>query len=109
MSHNYPVLLAQSMVSLDMEVYKVKIDGKTKFMEKKAYDDLSKVEKEKVKAKKTIVAKGDLLTMDDIEAFDLGLSRKSVNNLKEALSFAGYLFRVLYCRTPLSHGRGNYL
>ncbi len=88
--NKYPVLLAQSMVSLDLEVYKVIINGKTKFMEKKAYDDLSKAEKEKIKAKKTIVAKGELLTMDDTEAFDLGFSRKSVNNLKEALSFAGY-------------------
>ena len=87
--NNYPVLLAQSMVSLDMKVYRVNINGRIKFMEKKAYDDLSKLEKRKIKAKKTIVAKGELLTMDDIEAFDLGFSEKSVNSLKEALSLSG--------------------
>jgi len=28
--------------------------------------------------------------MDDTEAFNLGFSRKTVNNINEALSFAGY-------------------
>jgi len=88
--NSYPVKLAESMVSLDMEVYKVVMDNKTQFMDKKAYDDLTKEEKEKISSKKTIVAKGELLTMDDAEAFDLKFSQKSVSSLKEALSFAGY-------------------
>ncbi len=88
--NNYPVLLAQSMVSLDMEVYQVMMNGKKQFIDKKNYDDLSKNEKNKITSKKTIVAKGELLTMDDAEAFDLGFSRKSVDNINEALSLAGY-------------------
>ena len=88
--NNYPVKLAESMVTVDMEIYKIVMDGKTQFIDKKAYDDLTKDEKEKISSKKTIVAKGELLTMDDAEAFDLKFSQKSVSSLKEALSFAGY-------------------
>ena len=40
-------------------------------MDKKAYDDLTDEEKKKITRKKTIVAKGELLTMDDAEAFSL--------------------------------------
>ncbi|MBU2455994.1 MAG: serine protease, partial [Proteobacteria bacterium] len=39
---------------------------------------------------KTIVAKGELLTMDDAEALELGFSQKSVKDINEALSFLGY-------------------
>lgn len=88
--NHYPVVLAQSMVSLDMEVYQVIINGKKKYLDRKAWDDLTKAEKRKISSKKTIVAKGELLTMDDAEAFNLGFSRKSVKNLNQALALAGY-------------------
>jgi membrane-bound serine protease (ClpP class) len=88
--NNYPVKLAESMVTIDMEVYKVTMDNKTIFMDKKAYDDLTEKQKDKISSKKTVVAKGELLTMDDAEAFDLKFSQKSVENLEEALSYAGY-------------------
>jgi membrane-bound serine protease (ClpP class) len=87
--NNYPAVLAESMVSLDMEVYQVEMDGKKLYMDKNAYDDLTEKEKQKIKSKKTIVAKGELLTMDDVEAFTLGFSRKSVRDLDEALEFLG--------------------
>ena len=76
--NNYPVKLSESMVSLDMEIYKIVMDGKTQFIDKKAWDDFTDAEKEKISFKKTIVAKGELLTMDDAEAFDLKFSTKSV-------------------------------
>jgi membrane-bound serine protease (ClpP class) len=88
--NNYPVVLSESMVTIDMEVYSVVMDGKKSFMDKKAYDDLTKDEQKKITTKKTIVAKGELLTMDDLEAFDLGFSQKSVKDIKEALTFLGY-------------------
>jgi membrane-bound serine protease (ClpP class) len=87
--NNYPVLPSESMVTIDMEVYSVVMDGKKIYMDKKAYDDLTEDEKKKITAKKTIVAKGELLTMDDREAFDLGFSQKSVKNVEEALSILG--------------------
>ncbi|WP_299978373.1 NfeD family protein [Desulfobacula sp.] len=88
--NNYPVVLAESMVTIDMEVYEVVMDGQKSFMRKKAYDDLTEDEKKKITSKKTIVAKGELLTMDDIEAVDLGFSQKSVNDIEEVLSILGY-------------------
>ena len=88
--NNYPVVLAESMVTIDMEVYQVVMDGEKSFMKKKAYDDLTEDEKKKVRGKKTIVAKGELLTMDDAEAFDFGFSQKSVKDIKEVLSILGY-------------------
>ena len=88
--NNYPVVLAESMVTIDMEVYQVVMDGQKSFMRKKAYDDLTEDEKKKISAKKTIVAKGELLTMDDAEAVDFGFSQKSVKDIKEVLSLLGY-------------------
>ncbi|MCK5350501.1 MAG: serine protease, partial [Desulfobacula sp.] len=88
--NNYPVVLAESMVTIDMEVYQVVMDGQKSFMRKKAYDDLTEDEKKKISAKKTIVAKGELLTMDDAEAVDFGFSQKSVKDIEEALSLLGY-------------------
>ncbi len=88
--NNYPVVLAESMVTIDMEVYQVVMDGKKNFMKKKAYDDLTEDEKKKISSKKTIVAKGELLTMHDEEAFDFGFSQKSVKDIEEMLSLLGY-------------------
>ncbi len=88
--NNYPVVLAESMVTIDMEVYQVVMDGKKSFMDKKAYDDLTEDEKKTITSKKTIIAKGELLTMDDIEAVDLGFSQKSVKDINEVLSILGY-------------------
>lgn len=88
--NNYPVGLSESMVTIDMEVYEVMINNKKTYLNKKAYDNLTDIEKKKIQSKKTIVAKGELLTMDDKEAFDLGFSKKSVRNMEEMLSLLGY-------------------
>ncbi len=88
--NNYPVVLAESMVTVDMEVYEVMMEGKKTYMDKNEYDDLTDTEKKKIQSKKTIVAKGELLTMDDKEAFGLGFSQKSVKNLDEVLFLTGY-------------------
>ncbi len=88
--NKYPVVLAESMVTVDMEVYGVMINGQKTYLDKQAYDDLTEKEKKQITSKKTIVPKGELLTMDDTEAFDLGFSQKSVKDLNAALSFLGY-------------------
>jgi len=88
--NNYPVVLAESMVTVDMEVYQVMKDGQKTYMDKTDWDDLGEDEKKALGAKKTIVAKGELLTMDDAEALDLGFSKKSVKDIDEVLSFLGY-------------------
>ncbi|MCP4719146.1 MAG: serine protease, partial [Desulfobacteraceae bacterium] len=88
--NNYPEVLAESMVSKNMEVYRITMDGEIQYMDKTAYDDLTESQKKQVTQKKTIVAKGELLTMDDKEAFDLGFSKQSVGELPQALAFLGY-------------------
>ncbi|MBW1962972.1 MAG: hypothetical protein JRJ04_16130 [Deltaproteobacteria bacterium] len=54
-------------------------------MDSQAFDDLSQAEKERVSSKKTIVGKGELLTMTDTEAVEFGFSRMSVDNINEML------------------------
>lgn len=88
--NNYPVVLAESMVTMGMEIYSVVIDGRTNYMDKKAFENLTEDEKKKITSKKTIVSAGELLTMDDVEAHDLGFSQKSVTDIKDVLSVLGY-------------------
>lgn len=88
--NGYPVVLAESMVTMDMEVYEVEMNGEKRFMDQIAFNDLTESEKKSVTAKKTVVAKGELLTMDDMEALELGFSRAGTGSLEEALSFLGY-------------------
>ncbi len=40
--------------------------------------------------RKTVVAEGELLTMDDVEAHDLDFSRASVTDLEQALALLGH-------------------
>ena len=88
--NGYPELLSESMVSIDMEVLEIEFPDKKVYMDAVAYADLSQLEKEKIISKKTIVAKGELLTMDNSEALQLGFSKASVANLEEMLSARGY-------------------
>ena len=83
--NGYPQTLAESMVTAEMMVYAVKLDGKTLYMDSQAFEDLSQAEKDRIISKKTIVGKGELLTMDDAEALELGFSSMSVDNLDEML------------------------
>jgi len=83
--NGYPERLAESMVTAEMEVYEVKMAGKTRYMDSREFEDLSPEEKKLVQSKRTVVAKGELLTMDDAEAYELGFSRMSVSNMDEML------------------------
>lgn len=83
--NNYPVTLAEAMVTAEMKVFRVEMDGKTRYMDAAEFEDLIPTEKEKITSKKTIVDEGELLTMDDVEAHELGFSRASVSDLKELL------------------------
>ncbi len=87
--NNYPVVLAESMVTVDMQVYRVETKNGVQFMDQTAFDDMTEQEKKQIVRKKTIVAKGELLTMDDVEAVELGFSQKSVNGLEELYTHLG--------------------
>lgn len=88
--NGYPELLAESMVSIDMEVYEIEFPDRKVYMDKVDYDDLAEAEKDKIIARKTIVAEGELLTMDDTEAKELGFSKASVDTIDGMLSVRGY-------------------
>ena len=83
--NNYPVKLAEAMVTADMEVYKVDVNGVIKYLDKTDFEDLKNDKKNKVKLIKTLVDKGELLTMDDSEALELGFSRFSVTDIEDLL------------------------
>jgi len=88
--NGYPEVLAESMVTKSMEVYQVTRDGETVYMDKVRFNDLTEAEKARITKKRTIVAEGELLTMDDVEARNLGFSRASVTDLDQALAHLGY-------------------
>ncbi len=87
--NNYPATLAEAMVSQQMEVYKVITNGEIRYMDSTQFDELNDEEKKQVKEKKTIVKKGELLTMDDAEAKELGFSSMSVSGIDEMLKKMG--------------------
>jgi membrane-bound serine protease (ClpP class) len=87
--NGHPETLAESMVTAEMVVYAVEMDGKTIYMDSQAFEDLSQAEKERVSSKKTVVGKGELLTMNDSEAFEFGFSRMSIDNIDEMLQRMG--------------------
>jgi len=72
-----------------MEVLEVKMAEKTVYMDSVDFEDLSPLQKKKVLSKKTVVKKGELLTMDDSEASLLGFSRMSVANIDEFIRKIG--------------------
>ena len=88
--NNYSQVLAESMVSKSMEVYKITRADGFEYMDKTAFEELSEEEKEKITGKSTIIEEGKLLTMHDKEAADLGFSRQSVTSLDQALEVMGY-------------------
>jgi len=87
--NGYPEALAESMVTPDMEVLEVKMAEKTVYMDSVDFEDLSPLQKKKVLSKKTVVKKGELLTMDDSEASLLGFSKMSVANIDEFIRKIG--------------------
>ncbi len=71
----------------------VELDGKTRYMEASALEGLAPDVRKRIRAKETVVDKGELLTMDDAEAKRLGFSSMSVNSIEEMLAqmkVAGY-------------------
>lgn len=83
--NGYPEALTEAMVTADMVVYRITLDGNTLFIDDRGYEELEEEKKKRIISKKTVVAAGELLTMDDKEAYDLGFSTMSVKNLDDML------------------------
>jgi membrane-bound serine protease (ClpP class) len=86
--NGYPEALAEAMVTAEMTVFEVVMDGSVRYMDQQAYDDLTEAEKQRVSTKKTVVAQGELLTMDATEAVELGFSGKTVESVDKLLEEA---------------------
>jgi len=84
--NGYPETLSESMVTLEIEVYQVKLGDKLVYMDSHEYNDLTNEEKKLISDKKTIVSKGELLTMNDSEAKLYGFSMGSFDKLEDLLS-----------------------
>lgn len=87
--NGYPETLAESMVSMDMEVFRVELPDQTLYMDTVDFQDMDPDLKKRVISKKTVVKKGELLTMDDTEAAELGFSMMSVQDIDELLQGMG--------------------
>jgi membrane-bound serine protease (ClpP class) len=87
--NDYPPALAESMVTAEMMVYKVVSPDGTVYMDSQEYEDLTEAEKNRISARTTVVAEGELLTMDDMEARELGFSSMSAGSLDEMLAEMG--------------------
>ncbi|MCU0598259.1 MAG: serine protease [Desulfobacterales bacterium] len=83
--NGYPETLAEAMVTPEKEVYAVEIAGERIFMDAQEYEDLTPEEKNAVASKKTVVAEGELLTMDAAEALDLGFSNMTASGIEDML------------------------
>ena len=88
--NGYPKLLAQSMVSLDLEILRVKKKGEWIYMTKTEWDDLGEKGQKAYSKKQTVVKKGELLTLTDAEAEDFGFSIGSFESLEEFVSNQGW-------------------
>ena len=88
--NNYPETLTESMVTADMMVYEVKFSDTTLYLDSTDLADLNAARKKQILSSKTVVRKGELLTMDDVEARRLGFSKMSVPDLDQMLSEMGY-------------------
>lgn len=83
--NGYPESLAEAMVSSEKPVYRLEMGGRRLYMDGAEYNDLTEAEKKKITAKKTVVEKGELLTMEADEAVDLGFARFTAGDVPEML------------------------
>jgi membrane-bound serine protease (ClpP class) len=83
--NGYPVALAESMVSARLEIFEVKMPDKTLYLDTHDLEGMAEAERKKIISKKVVVAKDELLTMDDVEAHDLGFSKMTATSIPDML------------------------
>lgn len=88
--NGYPERLSEAMITAELEVYLIEMDGKKIYIDAQEYEDLTANEKQKITLKKTIVKKDELLTMDNIEAHEYGFSKMSVSGFDEMIDKMGF-------------------
>jgi membrane-bound serine protease (ClpP class) len=83
--NGYPVALAESMVSAHLEIYEIKMADQTLYLNATDLEGMTADEQERIIAKKVVVAKDELLTMDDAEARTLGFSMMTASSISDML------------------------
>lgn len=84
--NNYPIKLAEAMVSVDKEIITLEFGDSIVTVSGIEYNDLTAKEKKKITKKRTIVPKGELLTISALEAKVLGFSSATVKNIEEIIT-----------------------
>jgi membrane-bound serine protease (ClpP class) len=106
--NGYPPALAESMVSDRMEVFKVIFPDKTVYLSGEAIADLPEVQTKQILKKTMVVAKGELLTMDDAEALELGFSSMTAASIEGMLEKMGISdFKVVRLEQKWSESWGR--
>lgn len=83
--NGYPENLAESMVTAELMIKEVKFADTTLYLDSLEFAELSASKKMKILSQRTVVKKGELLTMDNEEAQDLGFSSFTVNTIEDLL------------------------
>ncbi|MCP4253414.1 MAG: hypothetical protein GY775_08380 [Candidatus Scalindua sp.] len=85
--NNYPVLLAEAMVTKEIEVYRVFTEEKPEgfYISGRELKEMSEEEKKKFKSKKLIIEEGKLLTMHAKEAYEYQFAKEIVGDRNSLL------------------------
>lgn len=87
-NNGYPSILAESMVTAEIEVLKIIFhDGRSDFLSRKQYTEMTDQEKSNVYKTVTIVEKNQLLTIHEQEALDFGFASAVVKNYADVLEY----------------------
>lgn len=91
-TNGYPVDLSQAMVSSGLKIYRVYEKGSDhmKYFRSENWEILTDEEKEKYDRRSIVCHEGELLTLSDSEAIELGFSHGTFDEFSELLTHLGY-------------------
>ncbi|MDR4506158.1 MAG: hypothetical protein MRK01_15405 [Candidatus Scalindua sp.] len=86
--NGYPVLLAEAMVTKEIEIYFVKTEDRPEgyYISGRTLKELTEEELKKITSKKLIIEEGKLLTMHANEAYEYGFAKQIVEDRENLLS-----------------------
>ncbi len=89
--NGYPVLLAEAMVTKEIEVYFIKTKDKPEgyYISGRTLKELTEEELKRITSKKLIIEEGKLLTMHANEAYEYHFAKQIVKNREGLLDFLG--------------------
>ncbi|KMQ51912.1 serine protease [Chitinispirillum alkaliphilum] len=88
--NDYPEVLTEAMVTKEIQVTELTLPDTVIYVDSIGYAELDETLRNRIISQRTVVRKGELLTMTDAEALELGFSRKSVGSIDEMLQHLEY-------------------